>query len=487
MLGQPISMLIPEVIGFTLTGKLREGVTATDLVLTVTADAAQEGRGRQVRRVLRPRPRPPVARRPRHHRQHGAGIRRHLRLLPGRRARRSRYLDAHRPRPASASRWSRPTPRRRACGATPTRPTRSSPTRSSSTSATVEPSLAGPKRPQDRVLARPRPRPSFLAALGHASSRRPATAAKRVAVAGSDYRPRPRRRGDRRDHLLHQHLQPLRDDRRRPARPQGASSAGPDAEALGEDLARPRLPGGHRLSRDAPACRTTSTRSASTSSAIGCTTCIGNSGPLPEPISAAIDDGDLVAAAVLSGNRNFEGRVNPRRARQLPRLAAAGRRLRARRLDAGRPRPPSRSAPARTASRSILKDIWPTAAGDRRVRPRQRHPRPVPHEVRRRLQGRRALADDRGRGRPDLSPGTPARPTCRTRPTSRACSASPSRSPTSPAPASSASSATRSPPTTSRRPARSRQTSPAGALPARPPGRARPTSTRTARGAATTR
>src|SRR5450432_1827300 len=43
----------------------------------------------------------------------------------------------------------------------------------------------------------------------------------------------------------------------------------------------------------------------------GCTTCIGNSGPLPEPISAAIEKGDLIAAAVLSGNRNFEGRINP--------------------------------------------------------------------------------------------------------------------------------------------------------------------------------
>ena len=43
----------------------------------------------------------------------------------------------------------------------------------------------------------------------------------------------------------------------------------------------------------------------------GCTTCIGNSGPLPDPVSRAIDDGQLVVAAVLSGNRNFEGRVNP--------------------------------------------------------------------------------------------------------------------------------------------------------------------------------
>jgi aconitate hydratase len=43
----------------------------------------------------------------------------------------------------------------------------------------------------------------------------------------------------------------------------------------------------------------------------GCTTCIGNSGPIPEPIAAAIKSGDLVACAILSGNRNFEGRINP--------------------------------------------------------------------------------------------------------------------------------------------------------------------------------
>jgi aconitate hydratase len=43
----------------------------------------------------------------------------------------------------------------------------------------------------------------------------------------------------------------------------------------------------------------------------GCTTCIGNSGPLPEAVSAAVKNDDLVVAAVLSGNRNFEGRINP--------------------------------------------------------------------------------------------------------------------------------------------------------------------------------
>ena len=43
----------------------------------------------------------------------------------------------------------------------------------------------------------------------------------------------------------------------------------------------------------------------------GCTTCIGNSGPLQQEISDAINEGDLVATAILSGNRNFEGRINP--------------------------------------------------------------------------------------------------------------------------------------------------------------------------------
>src|SRR5204863_7079373 len=43
----------------------------------------------------------------------------------------------------------------------------------------------------------------------------------------------------------------------------------------------------------------------------GCTTCIGNSGPLPDAVAAGVTQGNLVAAAVLSGNRNFEGRINP--------------------------------------------------------------------------------------------------------------------------------------------------------------------------------
>ena len=107
-------------------------------------DAAQEGRGRQVRRVLRRRPGRPAAGRPRHDRQHGPRVRRDLRHLPGRRRRRSTTCASPAGR-TSWSRWSRPTARSRACSTRPTTPGgRRTPTRWSSTSATVEPSLAGP-------------------------------------------------------------------------------------------------------------------------------------------------------------------------------------------------------------------------------------------------------------------------------------------------------------------------------------------------------
>ncbi|MEZ6133584.1 MAG: aconitate hydratase AcnA [Pirellulaceae bacterium] len=92
----------------------------------------------------------------------------------------------------------------------------------------------------------------------------------------------------------------------------------------------------------------------------GCTTCIGNSGPLPEPVSSAITSGDLVAAAVLSGNRNFEGRVNPHtRANYLasPPLVVAY-------ALAGTMDIDFETEPIGTSEAGIpvyLKDIWPTA------------------------------------------------------------------------------------------------------------------------------
>jgi aconitate hydratase len=92
----------------------------------------------------------------------------------------------------------------------------------------------------------------------------------------------------------------------------------------------------------------------------GCTTCIGNSGPLPEPVSAAIAEGDLVACAVLSGNRNFEGRVQQEvRANYLasPPLVVAY--AIAGRIDIDFQRDPIGTG--RDGQRVFLRDIWPSA------------------------------------------------------------------------------------------------------------------------------
>ena len=89
----------------------------------------------------------------------------------------------------------------------------------------------------------------------------------RVAGRRQELRDRPWRRGDRRDHQLHQHLQPLGAGRRRPGGAQGARARA-EAEAVGEDLAGARLAGGDRVSRQGRADRRTSTRSASTRSAM---------------------------------------------------------------------------------------------------------------------------------------------------------------------------------------------------------------------------
>ena len=95
----------------------------------------------------------------------------------------------------------------------------------------------------------------------------------------------------------------------------------------------------------------------------GCTTCIGNSGPLAEPISKAINDNDLVAVSVLSGNRNFEGRVSPDcRANYLasPPLVVAY-------ALKGTVRSDMISEPLGLASNGepvYLKDIWPIERGD---------------------------------------------------------------------------------------------------------------------------
>ena len=242
MLGQPISMVIPEVVGFKLTGRLPEGATATDLVLTVTEMLRKKGVvGKFVEFYGDGLDRLPLADRatignmaP----EYGAtcGIFPIDRLtleylrLTGRSPERIALVEAY---AKAQGLW-------RDSG-TP------DPIFSDTLAldlGTVEPSLAGPKRPQDRV-ALSRAKAAFDEAL-------PTMLAKdcqpRRACAGPGHGPRPhaRRRRHRRDHQLHQHLQSERHARRRPARAQRPRPR-PEACAPRQDLAGPGLQGGDRL------------------------------------------------------------------------------------------------------------------------------------------------------------------------------------------------------------------------------------------------
>ena len=331
----------------------------------------------------------PVARGPRDDRQHGAGIRRDLRLLPGRR-RDARLSRGHRPRRRRASRWSRPTPRRRACGATPTRPTRSSPTRSSSISPTVEPSLAGPKRPQDRVAAR-RASPSGFAdgADRRRSARRdePTKRASRSTAPNYDIG-----HGDvviaaitcctntsNPTVLIAAGLLARKARRARASRckPWVKTSLAPGSQVVTDYLAKaglqkrsrrarlqPRRLWLHHLHRQfRPAARRDRR---------------GDRRRRPGRRRGAFRQPQL------------RGPRQPACARQLSRLAAAGRRLCARRLDARRPDDASRSArQGRQAglSQGHLADA--TRRSPTIVR-KCVTPRDVPHALRRRVQGRRS-------------------------------------------------------------------------------------------------
>ena len=191
----------------------------------------------------------------------------------------------------------------------------------------------------------------------------------------------------------------------------------------------------------------------------GCTTCIGNSGPLIPEISDAVNEKDLAVVSVLSGNRNFEGRINPDV--KMNYLAS----------------PPLVVAYALAGSMTVdlfndplgqdtdgndvfMKDIWPSAADVEEVIARGDHaptcsppttptcsPATAPGSRCRRRTARR-------------SSGTRTRRTSASRRTSTGCPTSPSRSRTSRAPGCCSSWATRSRPTTSARRARSRRTRP---------------------------
>ena len=243
MLGQPVSMVIPEVVGFKLTGRLPEGATATDLVLTVTEMLRKKGVvGKFVEFYGDGLDHLPLADRatignmaP----EYGAtcGIFPIDRLtleylrLTGRSRERIDLVDAY---ARAQGMW-------RESGAP-------DPMFSDTLAldlGTVEPSLAGPRRPQDRVPLG-RAKAAFEEALPTMLAKG-ASSDARVPRARYGARADPRRRGDRGDHELHQHLQSERHARRRPARAQ-CPRPRPEARSPRQDLAGAGLEGGDRLS-----------------------------------------------------------------------------------------------------------------------------------------------------------------------------------------------------------------------------------------------
>ena len=189
----------------------------------------------------------------------------------------------------------------------------------------------------------------------------------------------------------------------------------------------------------------------------GCTTCIGNSGPLQEPISKAVNDNDLAVVSVLSGNRNFEGRINPDVKMNYlvsPPLVVAYALAGSMDIDITT-EPLGQDTDGNDVLPAGHLAVEPGDPGGRRLGGRARRcsaattPTCSPATSAGRTCRRR---------RATPSSGTPSRRTSASRRTSTGCRPSRSRSPTSRAPGCSPCWATRSPPTTSRRPARSRPT-----------------------------
>jgi len=313
MLGQPVSMLIPEVVGFRLTGELKEGITATDLVLTVTQLLRAKGVvGRFVEfygpgvSALSLADRATIANMaPEYGATCGFFPIDHKTLdymrLTGRPDQdialteayckaQGMWLDIDAPEPVFTEMMALDM-------------------------ATVEPSLAGPKRPQDKVvlskvddefvtnftkefgqdIGRLKDRcavdvdndgtVSAAETLGHgdvviaAITSCTNTSNPAVLIAAGLVARKARARGLNR-------------------KPWVKTSLAPGSQVVTDYLVKSGL----QADLDALGFHL---------AGYGCTTCIGNSGPLPEPISRAIHKNDLVAASVLSGNRNFEGRVSP--------------------------------------------------------------------------------------------------------------------------------------------------------------------------------
>jgi aconitate hydratase len=220
---------------------------------------------------------------------------------------------------------------------------------------TIVPAISGPKRPQDYV-----PLTNAKAAFAQGDGRDLQAPDEQ----GGGRRGRGLHDGigqgrDRLDHVLHQHLEPLRDDRRGAGGAQGRGT-GPDRKPW---VKTSLAPGSQVVSAylEAAGLQEDLDKIGFNLVGYGCTTCIGNSGPLQKEISEAIAEGDLVATSVLSGNRNFEGRISPDvRANYLasPPLVVAY--ALAGTMDINLATDPIAQTP--DGKDVYLKDIWPTQA-----------------------------------------------------------------------------------------------------------------------------
>ena len=312
MLGQPFSMLVPQVVGFKLHGRLRAGATATDLVLTVTEMLRQKGvvgkfvefYGTGLSSLTLPDRATIANMAP----EYGATVGffpvddqtlNYLRLT----GRDEKQIDLVERYCKEQSLW-----------------------RQSGTAplfdqvldldlGTVMPSLAGPRRPQDRV-ALPALKQTFRAALAEAFKKEPQASTvprlDRLAAASAD----------------DQWLRLTHGDVVIAAITSCTNTSNPSVMIAAGLLAKKAVEKGLKVppyvkTSLAPGSRVVTDylekggltpfleRLGFNTVGYGCTTCIGNSGPLPEPIANAVQSRDLVVAAVLSGNRNFEGRINP--------------------------------------------------------------------------------------------------------------------------------------------------------------------------------
>jgi aconitate hydratase len=303
MLGQPVSMLIPEVVGFRLSGDLKEGITATDLVLTVTEMLRAKGVvGRFVEfygpglaglsladRATIANMAPeygatcgfvPIDERTIDYLRLTGRDEERIELVRAYCQAQGLWHDAASPEPLFTDTLELDM-------------------------AAIEPSLAGPKRPQDRVLLRNMDEQfNHELETTYNKLREP-----KVPVEGEDFEVG---NGD----VVIAAITSCTNTSN-PAVMIAAGLVARKARALGLDskpwVKTSLAPGSQVVSDYLKESGLQDDLNAIGFDLVGygCTTCIGNSGPLPEPIRKAVNENDLVAVSVLSGNRNFEGRVSP--------------------------------------------------------------------------------------------------------------------------------------------------------------------------------